>query len=169
MGSVDRRWKEILKNIQNFDNNIKLVNDVERNFLFDPGLCGDEKSITDMKQTLFITLTQYTSNDMKAKVYAEGEDNVIQTYKWMCWKGQDFDEKELVELRSKVLNPERASEVKDVEKEMAKWKADALRLAKVKPEALKTEDWVHPLWMMMPEILQDRLIYRGITTEDGKK
>ena len=169
LGAADRKWKKILTDIQLLDKDVKFGEEMEREFFVGQGLSGEKVAISDLKQILFITLIQFTSDELKAKVYAEGEDNVLKTYKSMCWKGQDFDAKEIVELRSKVLNPERAKEVKDVEKKMAKWKEDAMRLDKVRPGALSSDDWVQPLWTIMPEVIQDHLIYRGITSEDGKK
>ena len=37
----------------------------------------------------FFTLIQYTADDIKTRVYSEGEQKVFQTYNWLCKKGMD--------------------------------------------------------------------------------
>ena len=171
MATYDRKWKEILKAIKTHDKTLKLEkkNGEEAKIWKLLSLSVDRVMVGDLEETLFITLIQYTAEDIKARVHAEGEDMVSQTYKWLCVKGSDLDEKELGILRSKVLNREGADAIKDVEQKVAKWKQDAMKMENMKPGVLKPdEDWIHPLWSIMPEEIQDHLIYRGLSPEKWK-
>ena len=84
------------------------------------------------------------------------------------FKGANLDEKQKVELRSKLLNPEKAESVTDVEGKMAKWKEDIARLSGTSPDAFEIKDRIQPLRSIMPEVIQDYLINRGWSPDDGK-
>ena len=110
-----------------------------------------EVTMEHMRETLFITLAQYTN---EARICSGGEQKAFALYKWICWKGEDLDMTQVGELRSQVLNPEKAASVSDVEKKVAKFKEDATRLMKVKTNAVQVEDWKQPFWSILPDVIR---------------
>ena len=95
-----------------------------------------------------------------------GEGEAFQAYRWIFHRGRDLGEKQKIELRSKVLNPEVAKWVGDVEAKMAQWKADISRLTSIDPAAVADGDRVQPLWSLLPEAVQDNLMSRGFNHSD---
>ena len=95
---------------------------------------------------------------------AEGE--APQAYRWIFHRGRDLDKAQKIGLRSKVLNPEVAKGVGDVEAKIAQWKADISRLTSIDPAAVADGDRVQPLWSLLPEGVQDNLMSRGFNSSD---
>ena len=63
-----------------------------------------------------------------------------------------MDAKMIVEMRSKILNPDKAKTSAEVEDKVAKWKLDIAKLVGAGvQEAIKESDRVQPYWSMMPD------------------
>ena len=166
MGTFDRQWKGILQAVQKHKHEVKLDEEELDKILKDKEVKVNEDTKDYMRETLFMTLIQYTNDDIRARICSEGEQKAFALYKWICWKGEDLDLTQIGELRSQVLNPEKAANVSDVEKKAAKFKEDATRLMKIRPNAVQVEDWKQPFWSILPDVIQEHLISKDQTPED---
>ena len=168
LASADKNRTDILKYIvgcQHGKVEEKLVGQEKvEEFLVDHGM--DPRIKNDLQETLFITLLQFTGGDIKARVHCMGECEVFQAYRWLCHRGRGLDEKQKIELRSRVLNPEAARGVGDVDAKMAKWKADIAKLTNIDPKSIAVGDRVQPFWSLLPDVIQDHLMSRGFSPED---
>ena len=110
MGTFDRQWKGILQAVQKHKHEVKLDEGELEAILQDKEVKVTDATMEHMRETLFMTLVQHTTDDIRARVCSEGEQKAFVSYKWICWKGEDLDLTQIGELRSQVLNPEKSGE-----------------------------------------------------------
>ena len=165
MSTLDKRWTDVLREITNYDKGWlenKLSGEATvKAFLNEKGF--KPEWYDKLQNTLYIALLQYTGGTIKVRVHAMGETDVFQAYRWIHHKGAALDERGKVELRSRVMNAERAESVEDVEKAVLKWTNDIMRLEAV-VEKIEDRDKIQPYWSMMPDEVQKFLVHKGFSS-----
>ena len=77
-----------------------------------------------IKKQLYLNLIQYTSGDAYSKVMGCGTSQAMDCYRHIVYKGRNATIINMMEKRMKVMNPEQASTVGEIEAKMTAWKAD---------------------------------------------
>ena len=91
-------------------------------------------------ETLFIPLLQSTGGDVKAMVHALRERGAFQALRWVHHQRTVLDDRQRIELRSKVLNPQKADKVEDDEAKVLLWKEDLNKLLSIDKDAIAAMD-----------------------------
>ena len=115
------------------------------------------------KQFLYLSLLQFTKGDSHSRVVAGGMDGSFESYRQLTVKGRNSTVTSLMDQRMKIMQPEKASKVEDVEMRITQWKADIRILRESRQrqdlEMLNNHDQMITILIgMLPDTLSDHLI-----------
>lgn len=174
MSASDPQWEKILMEIEGFGAD-KITPEKVNQLEITLGMEGEV--MKKAQRTLYLHLLQYTEGEAYAKVISGGTKEVIETYRHITYKGKNATIVTRMEKRMRVMNPDPAKDVKDVESKVTAWKGDIRYLQETGDDdkiMLENNDQMITILIgMMPEIVADFLISRydaGKTTlEDMEK
>ena len=119
MSSYDSRWEEIVNIIENCKNKVIDDGDIEA---IAKELKWDEDTKNKAMKILYTTLIQYTKGDAKVKVTTGGIKSSFDSYRHISHKGKNATIQAQMHRRIKVMNPDAAKSVAEVEAKMNNWK-----------------------------------------------
>ena len=165
----DKQWKTIAETVLGHENgnlSKKLVNDEQvEEFLKQHDINVSLKG--HLLETLFTELLQYTGGNVKAMVNILGERGVCQALRWVHHKGTVLDGRQQIELGSKVLNPQKAGKVEDVEARVLPRKKKYLnKLLSIDKDEKAAVDRIKSYLTILPETVQDLLLNRGFNPKE---
>ena len=125
-------------------------------------------------QFLYLNLLQFTKGDSHSRIVAGGMDDALDTYRQLIERGKNQTVLSMMEQRTKIMQPDKATKLEDVESKLMQWKSDirALRELRQKQdlEFLANHDQMITILIgMVPDILSDHLIQKfapGVSTFD---
>ena len=134
----------------------------------------DEDMIKKGAKILYTTLIQYTKGDAKSKVSMAGMENSMDSYRHITQRGTNNTIQTQMMRRMKVMNPEAAKNVSDVEAKVNNWKSDIRILMEIDNEQDKamykaSDQMITILLNMLPDQVSDYLVEKyevGSTTLD---
>ena len=116
-----------------------------------------------MERLLYLHLLQLTKGNAHARVASNGTHGVFEAYRHINQRGKNATISSLIERRMKVMKPEAAKTLDDVESKLTAWKDDMryLREARHKEDEVMLQNDAHMrsiLISMIPEAAADHLI-----------
>ena len=105
---VPRRKKNVLKK-EDIDNSQK-------------DLIIEKDAFGKCEKILYTTLMQFTKGDAKTKIISLGIHGVFEAYRYITSKGKNATVVSQMNRRMKVMNPEAAKSIKEVEGKINQWK-----------------------------------------------
>ena len=84
----------------------------------------NENAIARIQKMLYLNLLNYTKGESHSRVIAGGTKDAMETYRYINHKGKNSNIISLMEKRTKVMNPDQASRIEEVEGKMMMWKED---------------------------------------------
>ena len=112
MTSYAGRWEVILDNIEKMG---KKVIDTNAMKMLLQKLDMDEHSFGKSVKILYTTLLKYTKGDARAKVTGNGMRGSCEAYRFIVNKGKNRTITSMMQKRMRVMNPERAKTLEEVE------------------------------------------------------
>ena len=95
------------------------------------------KSVSKM---LYVCLRMYTKDEAAHKVKANGSDLAFESYRFIVHRGKNASTAHKMIMRNKVMHPESASKIDEIEKRLSEWKQNLRYLAEVCPESQLDDD-----------------------------
>ena len=171
MTSYDGRWEIILEHIEKMD---KKVIDPNNMKMLQEKLAMDEQNFSKSVKILYTTLLQYTKGDARAKVTGCGMRGSWEAYRFIVNKGKNRTMTSIMQKRIRVMNPEQAKTVEEVEGKVQVWKTDMRILLECGQEQdrnmIKNEDqMITILISMLPERVAEHIMGKyeiGLTSLD---
>ena len=161
MTSQDSKWEAILAMIEAYGKSpIKQVQEEE----IKEKLQASDELMKKVKKQLYLNLIQYTTGDAYAKVMGSGSSQSLDCYRHIIYKGKNATIINMMEKRMRVMNPQKASTMADIESMMTAWKADIRYLREASPDDQQMLDNAHQMItimiQIMPETVADYLIQK---------
>ena len=126
--AINHRWGGILKKIQGQDTPITM--DEDEHFLkVKCGIADPDHSL--ILSGMYIALVQHTEGDTNTMVMDNGSSMSLETYRQIYYKGKNVNTTSTIRTKGKVLRPDAATQVEDIEMKINKWKADLRHLSDV--------------------------------------
>ena len=122
------------------------------------GLHFKDNSVkAEVNASLYNNLKLYTKGDAYDVVKSNGEDRVLESFRYVVSKGKDASQAHILVVQNRAMNPEGAKTLKDIERRMAEWKKDLRYLDGVKANTIVTEQKKHIMIGMMPDTIADQM------------
>ena len=129
MTSYDTKWEKILKKIEEYGK--KPIDDNEMKQIgIELGI--NEENMNKGTKILYTTLIQYTKGDAKTKVTTGGMGASMDSYRHIAHKGKNATIQAQMHRRIKVMNPDAAKNISEVEAKINTWKNDMRLLAEAR-------------------------------------
>ena len=77
------------------------------------------KSVSKM---LYVNLLMFTKDEASHKVKANGSDLAFESYRYIIHKGKNASTAHKMTMRNRVMRPEAATKMDDIEKRLSEWK-----------------------------------------------
>ena len=159
MAANDAQWELILKEIESYGQE-KITMNQRQGTASKLGM--SEEVMKTAERSLYLNLLQYTAGDAHAKVTSGGVKDVLETYRHIVCKGKHATIATKMEKRMKVMSPEAARDIADIESKVTAWKGDIRYLQEVGGDdkaMLDNQDQMITILIgMMPEAVADHLI-----------
>ena len=118
----------------------------------------DIGQIPNINRTLYVSLLKFTSNDAHGKVVSSGIEQALDTYRYLYLKGKNDTTMNVMRIKTRVMHPDVANTVEEVESKMNKWKED-IRYLKETDNYNMNDDQLKTIAVsMLPEELADHMI-----------
>ena len=140
---------------------------------------GRKLAITDdgmkkAQQFLYLNLLQFTKGDSHSRAVAIGASGAFEIYRQLVFRGRNSTVTSQMDQRMKVMQPEKARIVEEVEMKVTQWKSDIriLRETRQKQDiemVSNSDQMITILIGMLPDVLADHLISKfapGASTFD---
>ena len=156
----DTKWEKILHAIDEVGKD-HIDQEVLDRMKLELGL--NPEGLRKAKQFLYLSLLQFTKGDSHSRVVAGGMDGSFESYRLLIVKGRNSTVTSLMDQRMKIMQPEKASKVEDVEMRITQWKADIRILRESRQrqdlEMLNNHDQMITILIgMLPDTLSDHMI-----------
>ena len=160
MVNVDEKWEGIFEAVEAYAG--RVIKEKERKEI-QTKLDFDEEMMKKLQRLLYLNMLTYTKGDAHAKVVSGGQGNIMETYRYVVHKGKNATIRVVMEKRVKVMNPEPAKDMTEIEAKMTAWKSDIRYLKEMRDEQdlimlTNDEQMITILITMMPDKMADHLI-----------
>ena len=131
-----------------------------------------EERMRSIEKDLYLNLLTYTKGDANAKVSSGGIKEAMENYRYIHFKGKNATITSLMDRRLRVMHPQEANGLEDIELKMLAWKTDIKFLREMEEEqdlAMLNDDTQMCTIMMniLPEIPRNAMMNKyndGVTT-----
>ena len=169
MSSYDSKWEDIPKRVEECG---KEVIDGKEIQSIGKDLKMDDMTMKKCMNSPYTTLLQYTKGDDKAKVTTGAINAALDSYRHISYKGKGATVQAHMLRRVRVMNPEPAKHISDIEAEVNIWKHVMRLLTEARLEQdiamSKNDDQIITIFVsMMPDPVADHLVEKydvGVST-----
>ena len=156
----DAKWEHILNAIEEFGKDAIDKVGTDR-IKVEHGLTAD--GVRKVKQWLYLNLLQFTKGDTHSRTVAAGMDAAMETYRLMVLKGKNSTVTSLMDQRMRIMQPDKAKTMDEVDMKVTQWKADIRILRESRQrqdvEMVGNDDQMITILIgMLPDVLADHLI-----------
>ena len=128
--ALDVQWAKILDEFKG-EKYLK-AHDVNKVLIDELGM--SDSAAAQAKKMLYVNLLQYTKGIANGKVKSNDAELSFETWRSMHAKGKNATVTHKLNMRNRVMHPELASKIEDIEKQLDQWRADMRYLREVCPE-----------------------------------
>ena len=153
--AMDKQWEDILEKARQFKKETitpqKMIEMMEE-------LSMNTDLIPKINRMIYVLLLQYTKGDVHGKVVSNGVHESIETYRYLYEKGKNDTVTNVLRVQMKVMHPDAASSIEEVETKLNKWKEDIRYLRETGHKDMEEDQRRTILVSIMPEDVADALI-----------
>ena len=122
----------------------------------------DPKIHKQVTRMLYVNLLMYTKDDALSRVKINTSDLSFESLRHILAKGRNASIVHVMTIRNKVMHPEAAGKVSEIEKKLAEWKKNIRYLHETCPDSqMQDQDQLKTILIsMMPESVADYLTQR---------
>ena len=127
--NLDEKWEDIFEKIEGYSGRVikeKEKGDIQKDLGF------EDEMMEKLQRLLYLNLLTYTKGDAHSKVVSGGQDHIMETYRYIVHKGKNATVRVVLEKRTKVMNPEPAKDMADIEGKVTAWKNDIRYLEEIR-------------------------------------
>ena len=153
--AMDKKWEEILKSIRAYRKE-PITDDVADDII--QNLMMEQEQLPNIKRMLYVLMLQYTKGDVHGKVISNGIEGAMETYRYIHDKGKNDTTTNILRVKMRVMHPDNAAKIEDVETKLNKWKEDIRYLRETGHKDMEDVQMRTILISMLPEDVADPLI-----------